>query len=221
MIAVTVGASEILSRIAALGLLPVVELKAADEANPLLEALVAGGLPAAEITLRTEAGLAAIGALRRSHPHALVGAGTVRSVEDARRVIDQGAQFVVSPGTNLDVLEVCRSLGVPAVPGVCTPTEVETAVRAGAEVVKFFPAEAMGGVAFLKALGGPFRDVSFVPTGGVNILNLAEYLRLPGVIACGGSWMVAPALLAEKRFDRIELLAREAVGVVAEVRAGG
>ena len=216
-----VGASEILSRIATLGLVPVVELKAADEASRLLDALAGGGLPAAEITLRTNAGLAAIGALRRSHPDALVGAGTVRSADDARQVIEQGAQFVVSPGTDLEVLEVCRSLGVPAVPGVCTPTEVETAVRAGAKVVKFFPAEAMGGVAFLKALGGPFRDVSFVPTGGINASNLADYLRLRGVIACGGTWMVAPALLAEKRFDRIEQLAREAVGIVAEVRAGG
>src|SRR5439155_6362564 len=151
-------------------------------------------------------------------PDALVGAGTVRSAEDARRVIEQGAQFVVSPGTNPDVLDVCGS-GVPAVPGVCTPTEVDAAVRAGASTVKFFPAEAMGGVGFLKALAGPFRDVSFVPTGGVNASNLAEYLRLPGVIACGGTWLVAPALLAEKRFDRIERLAREAVAIVADVRA--
>lgn len=221
MIAVTAGASETLGRIAALGLLPVVELGSVDEARPLLEALSAGGLPAAEITLRTNAGLAAIGELRRSHPDALVGAGTVRTVEDARQVIERGAQFVVSPGTNLDVLDVCRSLGVPAVPGVCTPTEVETAVRAGAEVIKFFPAEAMGGVAFLRALSGPFREVSFIPTGGVNTSNLGDYLRLPGVAACGGSWMVAPALLAERRFDRIEELAREAVGIVAEVRGGG
>jgi len=213
------GASGILERIAALGLVPVVELNAADEAGPLLEALTAGGLPAAEITLRTSAGLAAIGALRRSHPDALVGAGTVRSAEDARRVIEQGAQFVVSPGTNQEVLDVCGSSGVPAVPGVCTPTEVDVATRAGVSTVKFFPAEAMGGVGFLKALAGPFRDVSFVPTGGVNASNLAEYLRLPGVIACGGTWLVAPALLAEKRFDRIERLAREAVAIVAEVRA--
>jgi 2-dehydro-3-deoxyphosphogluconate aldolase/(4S)-4-hydroxy-2-oxoglutarate aldolase len=215
------GASEILGRIAALGLVPVVELGAADEASPLLDALTAGGLPAAEITLRTSGGLAAIGALRRSHPDALVGAGTVRSADEARRVIERGAQFVVSPGTNPDVLEVCRSSGVPAVPGACTPTEVDAAVRGGASAVKFFPAEAMGGVAFLKALAGPFRDVSFVPTGGINASNLAEYLRLPGVIACGGTWLVAPVLLAEKRFHRIEQLASEAVTIVAEVRARG
>jgi 2-dehydro-3-deoxyphosphogluconate aldolase/(4S)-4-hydroxy-2-oxoglutarate aldolase len=213
------SATELLGRIAALGLVPVVELNVADEASPLLDALTAGGLPAAEITLRTSAGLAAIRALRRSHPDALVGAGTVRSAQDARRVIEGGAQFVVSPGTNLDVLEVCRSSGVPAVPGACTPTEVDAAVRAGASAVKFFPAEAMGGVSFLKALAGPFRDVSFVPTGGINASNLAEYLRLPGVIACGGTWLVAPVLLAEKQFDRIELLTREAATIVAEVRA--
>ena len=216
--AVTPAASETLGRIAALGLLPVVELGSVGEAGPLLDALVAGGLPAAEITLRTEYGLRAIGALRQSHPNALVGAGTVRSEDDARRVIDEGAQFVVSPGTSPEVMNVCRSLSVPAIPGVCTPTEVENALRAGAEAVKFFPAEAMGGPAFLKALAGPFRGVSFIPTGGIAASSLADYLRLPGVVACGGSWMVAPALLADGRFDRVEELTREAVAIVAEVR---
>jgi 2-dehydro-3-deoxyphosphogluconate aldolase / (4S)-4-hydroxy-2-oxoglutarate aldolase len=215
---VTAAASETLGRIAALGLLPVAELGSVGDAQPLLDALIAGGLPAVEITLRTEAGLPGIGALRHSRPDALVGAGTVRSAEDARRVIAEGAQFVVSPGTSTDVLDVCRSLGVPAIPGVCTPTEVQSALQAGVATVKFFPAQAMGGVAFLKALAGPFRDVSFVPTGGVNTSNLADYLRLPGVVACGGSWMVAPALLAERRFDRVEELARDATAIVAEVR---
>jgi 2-dehydro-3-deoxyphosphogluconate aldolase/(4S)-4-hydroxy-2-oxoglutarate aldolase len=213
-------ADRILSRIATLGLLPVVELQSAGDGVPLLEALVAGGLPAAEITLRTEAGLAAIGALRQSHPDALVGAGTVRSADDARRVIDEGAQFVVSPGIDRDVVDVCRSRGIAVVPGVCTPTEVQAALRAGVNVVKFFPAEAMGGVAFLKALAGPFRDVAFVPTGGVNASNLPDYLRLPGVAACGGSWIVARDLLAARRFDRVEELTREAVEIVTELRSG-
>ncbi len=218
MTAVNAHAAEIFDRIAALGLLPVVELGAVEEAAPLLDALVAGGLPAAEITLRTEAGLPAIRALRQSHPGALVGGGTVRSADDARRVIEAGAQFVVSPGTDPAVLDICRSLGVPAVPGVCTPTEVQAALRAGAGIVKFFPAEAMGGVAFLRALAGPFRDVGFIPTGGIDASNLAGYLRLPGVLACGGSWMVARSLVAEHRFDRVEELAREAVEIVAEAR---
>jgi len=214
----TPAASETLRRITTLGLLPVVELGSVDDAGPLLDALVAGGLPAAEITLRTDAGLTAIAALRQSHPDALVGAGTVRSADEARRVIDAGAQFVVSPGTSPEVLDVCRSVGVPAIPGVCTPTEVDSALRSGAEAVKFFPAEAMGGPPFLQALAGPFRGVPFIPTGGINASNVADYLRLPSVVACGGSWMVAPALLAEGRFDRIEKLTREGMAIVAEVR---
>jgi len=214
----TSAASETLRRITTLGLVPVVELGSVDDAGPLLDALVAGGLPAAEITLRTGAGLTAIAALRQSHPDALVGAGTVRSADEARRVIDAGAQFVVSPGTTPEVLDVCRSVGVPAIPGVCTPTEVDSALRSGAEALKFFPAEAMGGPPFLQALAGPFRGVPFIPTGGINASNVADYLRLPSVVACGGSWMVAPALLAEGRFDRIEKLTREGMAIVAEVR---
>jgi 2-dehydro-3-deoxyphosphogluconate aldolase/(4S)-4-hydroxy-2-oxoglutarate aldolase len=214
----TPAASETLHRITTLGLLPVIELGSVDDAGPLLDALVAGGLPAAEITLRTGAGLTAIAALRQSHPDALVGAGTVRSADDARRVLDAGAQFVVSPGTSPEVLDICRSVGVLAIPGVCTPTEVDSALRSGADAVKFFPAEAMGGPPFLKALAGPFRGVPFIPTGGINASNVADYLRLPSVVACGGSWMVAPALVAEGRFDRIERLTREGMSIVAEVR---
>ena len=144
MTAMTPAASETLRHITTLGLLPVVELGSVEDAGPLLDALVAGGLPAAEITLRTGAGLTAIAALRESHPDALVGAGTVRSADDARRVLDAGAQFVVSPSTSPEVLDVCRSVGVPAIPGVCTPTEVDSALRSGAEAVKFFPAEGDG-----------------------------------------------------------------------------
>jgi len=215
-----VSAPDVLERIVACGVLPVVELGTVDQAEPLLEALARGGLPAAEITLRTPAGLEAIGVLRRSHPEALVGAGTVRSPLEARRALDEGAQFVVSPGTDLEIVELCRAAGVPAVPGVCTPTEVQAALRAGVDLLKFFPAEAMGGVAFLKALSGPFRDVRFVPTGGIGPANLSAYLGLPSVAACGGSWLSSPALLAERRFDRVEELAREAVAVVAAVRGG-
>jgi len=211
-------AESVHDRIVTFGVVPVVELDSIEDAGPLLAALTAGGLPAAEITLRTEAGLEAIVALRRSRPAALIGAGTVRTVEDARRVIAAGAQFVVAPCTNPQVIEVCLAAGVPMLPGACTPTEVDAAVHAGVKLVKFFPAEAMGGIKFLKALAGPFRDVRFVPTGGINAENLADYLRLPQVAACGGSWMVAPPLLREGRFDRVEELAREALEIVAEVR---
>lgn len=213
--------SETVARVRALGLLPVVELDAAADALPLLDALAAGGLPAAEITLRTPAGLEALRLLRRERPDAFVGAGTVRTLADAERVLEAGARFVVSPSTYPELVELCVDAGVPAFPGACTPSEVDAAVRAGAPLVKFFPAEAMGGVPFLKALAGPFRDVDFVPTGGIGAGNLAAYLELPRVAACGGSWLVAPALLRERAFDRVEALAREAVGIVADVRGRG
>lgn len=210
----------VLDRIVSLGVVPVIELGSVDQAEPLLEALGTGGLPAAEITLRTPAGIEAIPLLRQSHPEALVGAGTVRTAEDARRSIDAGAQFVVSPGTDLDVVAVCRDAGVPVLPGVCTPTEITAAVKAGNDLLKFFPAGALGGVGYLKAIAGPFRDVRFVPTGGVGPDNLAEYLRLPAVAACGGTWLARPDALAEGAFGRIEELAREATAIVREVRGG-
>ena len=211
----------VLDTLAEIGVLPVVELESADEAAPLLEALLAGGCRIAEITLRSDAGLEAIRTLRESYPEALIGAGTVQSLEAAGAVVEAGAQFVVSPATNPELIGFCQSAGVPVLPGACTPTEVDTAVRAGADAVKYFPAEAMGGIPMLKALSGPFPDVSFVPTGGITESNLADYLRLPNVAACGGSWLVARALLAERRFDRIEVLTREAVSIAADVRAGG
>jgi 2-dehydro-3-deoxyphosphogluconate aldolase/(4S)-4-hydroxy-2-oxoglutarate aldolase len=212
------AASTIVARIRRFGVIPVVELDSLAHAEPLMGALYAAGLPVAEITLRTAVGLEALARLRDTYPDAFIGAGTVRSLADARRVIDAGAQFVASPATNPDVIQACLDAGIVMMPGACSPTEVDVAVRAGAQLVKFFPAEAMGGVAFLKALAGPFRDVAFVPTGGVNATNLAGYLVLDQVAACGGSWMVAPSLLREESFDRVEALAREAVEIVADVR---
>lgn len=208
----------IVSELARRGIVPVVEVETADQVMPLLEALLQGGLDVIEVTLRTEAGLKALELARTRFPDVLVGAGTVRTAAAARSVIDAGAAFVVSPGFDSDIVAVCATAGVDALPGVCTPTEVGAALRAGLDVVKFFPAEAIGGTAFLKALLGPFGEVSFVPTGGVNAANLAEYLRIPQVLACGGSWMVKPSLLAEGRFDEVERLTRRAVAIVREVR---
>ncbi|HMK97797.1 MAG TPA: bifunctional 4-hydroxy-2-oxoglutarate aldolase/2-dehydro-3-deoxy-phosphogluconate aldolase [Acidimicrobiales bacterium] len=207
-----------IKRVSELGILPVVELADSKQAEPLFEALCAGGLPAAELTLRTAAGLPAIGILAKAFPDGLVGAGTVRNREDAAAVINAGAQFVVSPGTDPEVVALCRQNDVLAMPGVCTPTEVQSALRAGAALLKFFPAEAMGGTSFLKALAGPFHEVRFVPTGGINANNLASYLGLPQVAACGGSWMVAPALLAEGNFSQVRDLTAQAVAIVDEAR---
>jgi 2-dehydro-3-deoxyphosphogluconate aldolase/(4S)-4-hydroxy-2-oxoglutarate aldolase len=214
----TASAARTIAAVRSLGLLPVVELDEVAQAEPLFDALSAGGLPAAEITLRTPAALEAIGLLAKAYPDGLIGAGTVRSLDDAARVIDAGARFVVSPATDPELIAFCVEQDVLVLPGACTPTEVQAALRAGAELIKFFPAELSGGVAYLKALAGPFREVSFVPTGGVNAANLAEYLALPHVAACGGSWMVAPGLLRAKEFLRVEQLAAAAVSVVEQLR---
>lgn len=207
------------ARLRALGVLPVVELDTIEVALPLADALAAGGLPVAEITLRTAAGIEALHLLRRERPELLVGAGTVRTLGEAERALESGAQFIVSPSIRPELVELCLTNGIACIPGTCTPTEIDAAARAGAPLVKFFPAEQMGGIAFLKAVAGPFRDVQFVPTGGINVGNLARYLELPCVAACGGSWLVAPAILRERDFERVQSLAREAAGVVAQVRA--
>ncbi len=148
----------------------------------------------------------------------MLGAGTVRTLDDARRVVGIGASFVVSPGTDEEIVDYCRQHDVLVLPGVCTPTEVLRALRVGARLLKFFPAEASGGVSYLEALTGPFRDVSFVPTGGIDEANLEKYLRVPQVAACGGSWMVAPDIVAAGKFDEITELARRALAIVKEVR---
>jgi 2-dehydro-3-deoxyphosphogluconate aldolase / (4S)-4-hydroxy-2-oxoglutarate aldolase len=208
------------AKIGRLGILPVLDVPSVELAARVAEALMAAGIDAVEITLRTDAALEGIEAVRLAYPELLVGAGTVRTVEAADRALEAGAQFVVSPGSPLDVIERCASEGMTVLPGACTPSEIEAATRAGARFLKFFPAEPMGGCAYLRALAAPFPDVSFVPTGGISAANLVEYLRLPNVVACGGSWMVNNGLVAESRFERIRELAAEALALVAEARGG-
>jgi len=212
------GSGSVVDRIGRFGVIPVVELPAVELAAPLLAAFTRAGLGVVEVTLRTEAGIAAINALRCAFPDQLVGAGTVRNTLDAERAIDAGAQFVVSPSTNPDVIALCRAVGVPALPGACTPSEVDLAMRCGASAVKFFPAEAAGGVAYLKALAAPFPEVRFIPTGGISPDNLADYVYQSSVLACGGTWLASPEAIREGRFERIEDLAREALDIVAAVR---
>jgi 2-dehydro-3-deoxyphosphogluconate aldolase/(4S)-4-hydroxy-2-oxoglutarate aldolase len=207
-------------RLRAVGIVPVVELVDFRQAEDLFAALSAGGIAAAEITLRTTDAGVALEKLIERHPDALLGAGTVRTLDDARRMVGIGASFIVSPGTDEAVIDYCLEHDVLVLPGVCTPTDVLHALRVGAHLLKFFPAEAAGGVGFLKALSGPFGDVSFVPTGGISTANLENYLRLPQVAACGGSWMATPELLAAGKFDEIAQLARTALGIVEAVRRG-
>ena len=178
-----------IDRLQSLRLIPVVALDRAEDAEPLADALSAGGLRCAEITLRTDAALDSIQALA-GREEFLIGAGTVHSAEQAKTAVEAGAQFVVTPGFNPRTVMWCQENQVPVFPGIATPTDLELALEHGVETVKFFPAETLGGVNTLKAFSGPYRQIRFIPTGGIHAGNLADYLALPSVLACGGSWMV-------------------------------
>lgn len=190
-------------------IVPVVKLPDVECAEGLGRALLAGGISSVEITFRSAAAEEGIQILSRL-PGLLVGAGTIRSVEQARAARRAGARFVVSPGLRADVVQYALAEGIAVSPGVCTPTEVEQALDLGVKVLKFFPAEQFGGVGTLKAFGAVYPDVPFMPTGGINAKNMGEYLALENVLCCGGSWLAEPKLLIERRFDEIERRAREA-----------
>ena len=208
-------ASTVLARLGAARVLPVVELDGSEAALPLARALLAGGLPVAEITFRSAAAAESIRVLRERVPEMLVGAGTVLGIEQVDLAVRAGSQFAVTPGFNPAIVEACLERGLPILPGVNNPTGVEQAMGFGLEAVKFFPAEASGGVPFLKALSGPYPSIRFLPTGGIGPTNLGNYLALPNVLACGGSWLVSPALVRASRFDEIARLAGEAVALAA------
>jgi len=196
-----------------LRIIPVVAIDNADDAPALADALIAGGLPCAEITFRTAAAEAAIKSLA-ARGDITVGAGTVLTVEQAQKAIDAGATFVVAPGLNPKVVRFCQDHDIPVTPGVATPTDIEAAMDLGLEVLKFFPAEAFGGLKTLKAISAPYQAVNFIPTGGLNAANVADYLKHPKVAACGGSWMVKSSFIAEGAFEKITRLTREAVQIV-------
>lgn len=195
-------------------ILPVVVLEDAGAAGPLADALTAGGLRSVEVTFRTDAAVDTIRAMSE-HPELLVGAGTVLTPEQVERAVAAGARFVVSPGFGPAVVRRCQELGVPVFPGVASATEIQMALDVGLRTVKFFPAEQLGGIAMIKALSAPFRSVRFIPTGGVNTGNLPDYLAHPAVLAVGGTWMVAPALLAAGKWTEVTRLTRAAVDAVA------
>lgn len=197
---------------------PVVVIDDADRAVPVAEALVAGGLPVIEVTMRTAAAADAITAIAEQVPNAIIGAGTVLSSEHARTIVAAGAGFIVSPGLHEDVVSAAAKLEVPIVPGVATATEAQQAWNMGLRTLKFFPAEQAGGVSMIKALGSVFRDVRFMPTGGVSPANLKDYLAVPSVIACGGSWLTPADAIASGDYGRITALASEALAIAKEIR---
>ena len=207
-----------LEQIQALGVVPVVAIENATDAPQLGRALVAGGLSCAEITFRTTAAPEAIRLMAAECPDVLVGAGTVLTVAQAETAVAYGAKFIVTPGFDDAVVDWCIANQVPVTPGVMTPTEINLALNKGLNVLKFFPAEAAGGVKTLTAVGGPYGDVKFIPTGGISPNNLRDYLSLPSVLACGGSWLVKKPLISGGEFETITRLAQEAVAIVKEVR---
>ena len=206
------------TRLREVGVVPVVTIRDAADAPALGAALTAGGLPVAEITFRTDAAADAIAALRRHAPDVLVGAGTVLDVPTLHRAAAAGAQFAVAPGFNPAVVDAGREVGIPVLPGICSPTDIEAALARDLRLVKFFPAEAAGGLAFLKAVAAPYQGVSFMPTGGITPVNLPEYLAQPFVAACGGSWIASEKAINDKRFDAIAAAAATAAALVAGVR---
>jgi 2-dehydro-3-deoxyphosphogluconate aldolase/(4S)-4-hydroxy-2-oxoglutarate aldolase len=208
--------TDVAHTIAAGRILPVVVLNDAGAAAPLAAALTAGGLRTVEVTFRTDAAADSIRAMS-DNPDLLVGAGTVLSREQVDRAVEAGARFVVCPGFSLAVVRHCQELGIPVFPGAATATEIQMALDAGLDTVKFFPAEQLGGVAMIKALAAPFRSVRFIPTGGVNTGNLRDYLSQPAILAVGGTWMVAPDLLAAGKWDEVTDLTAAAVSAAREI----
>lgn len=208
-----------IDRILAKRIVPVIVLDRAEDAEPLADALLEGGLDIMEITFRTAAAADSIAAIAANRPEILVGAGTLLAPDQVRRAKDAGASFGLAPGLNPDVVATAREIGLPFSPGIMTPSDVEGALALGCQLLKFFPAGAAGGPGMLKALAGPYAHtgVKFVPTGGINATNMADYLELGVVAAIGGSWMVDKKLVNEGRWSEITRLTKEALEAAAAV----
>lgn len=207
------GSLTLYDAIQAVPVIPVIVLQRVTDAIPIAEALIAGGISIFEITMRTEAALPAIEKIAVHFPDALTGVGTVLNKEQAKQAIDSGAQFIVSPGFDAATVEFALTAGIPIVPGSVTASEVQRARNLGLRILKFFPAGAAGGIAMLKAFSSVFADVQFIPTGGVTAGNLADYLAVPNVVACGGSWLTPGKLVADGQFDEITRLTTEAIEI--------
>ena len=201
------------------GVIPVVVINDVEDAEPLAQALCEGGLPCAEVTFRTAAAEESIRKMTDIYPNMLIGAGTVLTTEQVDRAVVAGAKFIVSPGFDPEVVDYCILKQIPVFPGCITPSEVAQAVKRGLKVVKFFPAAQFGGVSTIQALAAPYVGLKFMPTGGVNAKNLADYLQCKSIIACGGSWMVKSDLIKAGEFEKIKDMTKEAVSLVNEIRA--
>lgn len=210
--------STINEKFAQFGVVPVVVLEDANDAKPLAEALVKGGLPCAEVTFRTQAAEESIRIMTQLYPDMLVGAGTVLTTDQADRAVQAGAKFIVSPGFDPEIVDYCLQKDIPVFPGCITPSEVAQAVKRGLKVIKFFPAAQFGGVDTIKALAAPYTSVQFMPTGGISAANLKDYLSYDKILCCGGSWMVKGDLVKAGDFDKIYELTKEAAELVKSIK---
>jgi 2-dehydro-3-deoxyphosphogluconate aldolase/(4S)-4-hydroxy-2-oxoglutarate aldolase len=204
----------VLEELGKIGIVPVIKIDDPEKAVPLAQALLAGGIPCAEITFRTSHGEAALSRISREVPDILVGAGTVLTVEQVDKAIAAGAKFIVSPGFNPRVVRHCIEKGIPITPGCSNPSNMEAALESGLEVVKFFPAEQSGGLDYIKAVAAPYPMLKFIPTGGINAGNIASYIAYEKILACGGSWMVPADRISAGDFETITALCKEAVANV-------
>lgn len=201
----------IIEELSKIGIVPVIALDDVKDAVPLAKALIDGGLACAEITFRTDAAEESIKRITSQYPEMIVGAGTVLTTEQADRAVNAGASFIVSPGLNPKVVSYCVSKNIPVIPGCANPSDIEAAIELGLKTVKFFPAEAAGGIKMIKAMSAPYSQVKFMPTGGITADNLNEYLSFNKIICCGGSWMVSKEMISAGQFDKITELTKEAV----------
>ena len=209
---------EIIQKLYKIRLIPVVIINDSKNAIDLVEALIEGGLPCVEITFRTEAAEESISLISKAFPEMLIGAGTVLSVNQVKRAVNAGADFIVSPGFDAEVVDYCLENNIPIFPGCVTPSEITQAFKRGLKIVKFFPATLCGGVKAMSALAAPFNGIKFIPTGGVSDENIVEFLKCKYVVACGGSWMVRSSAIEAKDYDGIKEMVREAVYLAKKVK---
>ena len=210
--------NDICKKIHDIGIVPVIALDSVEDAAPLARALCKGGLPVAEVTYRTAAAHDAMIEMRKACPDMIIGAGTVLNREQVDSAIDAGAEFIVSPGTNPDTIAYCQERGIPILPGTANAADLEVAMQFGLEVVKFFPAEPLGGLKMIKALSAPYNKLKFMPTGGVKESNVNDYLNDPVILASGGTWMIDKEAIKNKDFDKIEALTKGAVNAMLGIR---
>jgi 2-dehydro-3-deoxyphosphogluconate aldolase/(4S)-4-hydroxy-2-oxoglutarate aldolase len=212
--------TSILDKLAAYGVIPVIAIESVDHALPLADALIEGGLPVAEITFRTDAAADVISLLADKRPELILGAGTVLTSENVQKAKDCGATFAVAPGLNPDVVKKAQEIGLPFVPGINNPTDIEIALSIGCKTLKFFPAEASGGIKYLNAISAPYKHtgVKFIPTGGVNENNLCDYLELPVILACGGTWIAKNYDMVAGNFDQIVSRCKNVAKLVSDLK---